>query len=94
MGTRVPSIDSNVSVLVGLFSYCQIFRSWLLLTFKSNTILESGAIHNPENVSGHSPIYVKVDLEKANNPPEKICRNPMLNWASSSAEQGEIMHNI
>ena len=38
-------------------------------------------------MSGHSPVYVKVDLAKANNPPERICRNPRLNWSCSSPEQ-------
>ena len=46
-------------------------------------------IHVSENMSGHSPIYIKVDLEKANNPPEKVIRFPRLNWARSSAEQQE-----
>ena len=38
-------------------------------------------------MSGHSPVYVKIDLAKANNPPEKISRNPRLNWGRSSPEQ-------
>ena len=59
--------------------------------FISNTqqdiILDAGTIHDPENVSGHSPVYVKIDLAKANNPPEKISRNPRLNWGRSSPDQ-------
>ena len=62
---------------------------FIISNTQSNIILESGAIHDPDNVSGHSPIYVKVNLQKANNPPEKICRKPMLNWAGSSPEQRE-----
>ena len=62
---------------------------FIISNTQANIILESGAVHDPENVSGHSPIYVKVNLQKANNPPEKICRKPMLNWAGSSPEQRE-----
>ena len=40
-------------------------------------------------MSGHSPIYIKGDLAKANNPPEKISRKPRLNWDHSSQEQRE-----
>ena len=46
-------------------------------------------IHDPENMSGHSPVFIKVDLTKANNPPEKINLNPRLNWNRSSEEQKE-----
>ena len=35
-------------------------------------VLEAGPIHDAENVSGHSHIYLKIDLAKANNPPKKI----------------------
>ena len=38
-------------------------------------------------MSGHSPIYVKIDLAKANNPPERAIRNPRLNWSRSSSDQ-------
>ena len=59
--------------------------------FISNTqqdiIFEAGAIHDPENMSGHSPVYLKINLAKANNPPEKIFRNPRLNWCRSSPDQ-------
>ena len=40
-------------------------------------------------MSGHSPIYIKIDLAKANNPPEKLSRKPRLNWGRSSPEQHE-----
>ena len=60
---------------------------FIISNTQANIILESGAVHDPENVSGHSPIYVKVNLLKANNPPEKICRKLMLNRAGSSPEQ-------
>ena len=32
-------------------------------------------------------IPYQIDLEKANNPPEEIKRNPMLNWGRSTQEQ-------
>ena len=60
---------------------------FLISNTQSGIILEAGAIHDPENLSGHSPIYVKVDLNKANNPPEDIHRNPRLNWNRSTQLQ-------
>ena len=30
---------------------------------------------------------MKIDLAKANNPPEEISRNPRLNWGRSSPDQ-------
>ena len=53
---------------------------FLISNTQSGIILKAGAIHDPENISGH---YVKVDLNKANNPPEDIHRNPRLNWNRS-----------
>ena len=38
-------------------------------------------------MSGHSPVCIKVDVAKANNPPDKITRNPMLNWSCSTSDQ-------
>ena len=63
---------------------------FLISNTQSNIILEAGAVQDPENMSGHSPIYIKVDLKKANNPPERIKRNPMLNWSGSTSEQREL----
>ena len=50
-------------------------------------ILEAGVIHDSENMSGHSPVFLKINLAKACNPPEKVSRNPRLNWGRSSPEQ-------
>ena len=55
----------------------------------SQTILEAGVLHDSENLSGHSPIYLKVDLVKDTSPPEQLHRNPRLNWTKSSQEQRE-----
>ena len=60
---------------------------FLISNTQSSIVLDAGVMHDPENVSGHSPIYLKIDLAKANNPPEEIQRNPMLNWGWSSEEQ-------
>ena len=54
-----------------------------------NLVQEAGVLHDPENLSGHDPIYLKADLSKAYIPPEKILRNPRLNWGRSSEEQRE-----
>ena len=56
---------------------------------KPNIILEAGAVHDADNLSGHSPIFVEVDLAKANNSKEEIKRNPRLNWVGSSSDQKE-----
>ena len=53
----------------------------------SNILLEGGALHDPDNVSGHSPVYIKIDLIKARNPQEKLFKAPRLNWDRSSPEQ-------
>ena len=52
-----------------------------------NILLEAGVLHDPENLSGHSQIYVKIDLVKASNPPEKLSKPPRLNWGRSSTDQ-------
>ena len=44
-------------------------------------------LHDPENLSGHSPMYLKFDLVKANIAPEIRHRNPRINWSRSSQEQ-------
>ena len=54
---------------------------------QSHIVLEAGPIHDPDNLSGHCPIYMKIDLAKANNPPEELARNPRLNWGRSTPEQ-------
>ena len=66
---------------------------FLISNTQSNMVLEAGPVHDPENMSGHCPIYMKVDLTKANNPPEEISRNPRLNWGRSSPEQQESYSN-
>ena len=66
-----------------------IIDHFLISNTQSSIIQEAGVIHDAENMSGHSPIYIKVDLAKANNPPEKITREPRLNWSWSSPEQHE-----
>ena len=66
-----------------------IIDHFLISNTQSGIILEAGVIHDPENMSGHCPVYIKVDLAKANNPPEKVNRNPRLNWSRSSPEQKE-----
>ena len=68
---------------------CSTLDHFLISNTHHNMVLEAGAINDPENMSGHSPIYLKIDLEKANNPPEKISRKPRLNWDRSSPEQRE-----
>ena len=60
---------------------------FLISNTQAHIILEAGVVHDVENVSGHSPIYLKIDLVKANDPPEVTHRNPRLNWARSSPEQ-------
>ena len=53
---------------------------FLIANTQSYIVLDAGVLHDPENVSGHSPIYLKIDLAKANNPPEEVSRKPMPNW--------------
>ena len=60
---------------------------FLISNTQLNIVLDAGVLHDPDNVSGHSPIYLKIDLAKANNPPEEPKRNPRLNWGQSSEEQ-------
>ena len=60
---------------------------FLISNTQSNIISEAGVMHDPENMSGHSPLYIKVDLIKASNPPEEQKRNPRLNWSHSSEDQ-------
>ena len=52
-----------------------------------NILLEEGVLHDPENLSGHSPIYIKIDLVKASNPLEKMSKPPRLDWGRSSTDQ-------
>ena len=66
---------------------CSTIDHFFIPNTLQGIILEAGAIHDPENMSGHSPIYIKIDLAKANNPPEKVSRNPRLSWGRSSPEQ-------
>ena len=63
---------------------------FLISNTQPSIIQEAGVIHDSETMSGHSPIYIKVDLAKAiHNPPEKVSRNPRLNWSRSTPEQRE-----
>ena len=50
---------------------------------KSNVVLDSGAIHDLDNLSGHAPIFMKSNLEKACNKSEECRRNPRINWGYS-----------
>ena len=68
---------------------CSTLDHFLISNTQSNIVLDAGVMHDPENLSGHSPIFLKVDLAKANNPPEDLKRNPRLNWSRSSEEQRE-----
>ena len=66
---------------------CSTLDHFLISNTQLNIVLDAGVLHDPDNVSGHSPIYLKIDLAKANNPPEEPKRNPRLNWGRSSEEQ-------
>ena len=66
---------------------CSTLDHFLISNTKLNFVLDAGVLHDPDNVSGHSPIYLKIDLAKANNRPEEPKRNPRLNWGRSSEEQ-------
>ena len=54
---------------------------------KSNVVLDAGSIHDSDNLSGHAPIFMKLNLEKACNKSEECRRNPRINWGYSSIEQ-------
>ena len=56
-------------------------------------ISDCGVLHDSENMSGHSPIYLKVDLLKSRNPVDKVERKPRLNWTFSSEEQRKYYAN-
>ena len=64
-----------------------VLDHFLLDSTKTQKILDAGVLHDPENLSGHSPIYLKFDLVKADIAPEIRHRNPRINWSRSSQEQ-------
>ena len=66
---------------------CSTIDHFFISNTQQGIIFGAGAIHDPENLSGHSPVYLKIDLAKANKPPEKISRNPRLNWGRLSEDQ-------
>ena len=53
-------------------------------------LLDAGVLHDPENLSGHAPIYIKLNLEKAYNKMEDCYRSPRINWQHSSDQQKGI----
>ena len=54
---------------------------------QTNMVVEAGSIHDSENLSGHCPIFVKLNLKKASKPQEDIVKKPRLNWNNSSTQQ-------
>ena len=53
----------------------------------ASTIIDARVVHDSENMSGHAPIYLQLDLLKSKNPVEKVERPPRLNWFYSTKEQ-------
>ena len=70
-----------------------IIDHFILPNNMAQIISDCGVFHDSENMSGHSPIYLKVDLLKSRNPVEKVERNPRLNWSFSSEEQRKYYSN-
>ena len=62
----------------------------------SRKVLEAGVLHIPENLSDHSPIYCKIDIDlKRGQMNRNALKTTKLNWKKTTQQQrDEINHNI
>ena len=66
---------------------------FFISSLQPGVVHDAGVIHDPENLSGHAPIYMKLKLEKAMIETKERYKGPRINWGQSSDQQRGVYSN-